>query len=152
VPAYVAQLFDVVGKIGEGTYGVVYLAKSREPRPCLLAVKTFKPGKARPPRPASVPHNCRSQPLRPACWWSRRMIQQRLPRPTPEEPASAPCLLDDTDVQARLGAPAQGAGGSLRALLAAVQLPGVLRLPTLLITRGERPVQHWHERAAAWCA
>ena len=44
-----AKLFDVVGKIGEGTYGVVYLARSREPRPCLLAVKTFKPGKARLP-------------------------------------------------------------------------------------------------------
>lgn len=48
VPAYVAKLFDVVGKIGEGTYGVVYLARSREPRPSLLAVKTFKPGKACP--------------------------------------------------------------------------------------------------------
>ncbi len=40
-----ARLFDVVGKIGEGTYGVVYLARSRAPQPCLLAVKTFKPGK-----------------------------------------------------------------------------------------------------------
>ena len=47
VPADVARLFDVVGKIGEGTYGVVYLARSRAPQPCLLAVKTFKPGKAR---------------------------------------------------------------------------------------------------------
>ncbi|KAK9822475.1 hypothetical protein WJX81_008266 [Elliptochloris bilobata] len=45
VPAYVMKLFDVVGKIGEGTYGVVYLARSRGPHPCLLAVKTFKPGK-----------------------------------------------------------------------------------------------------------
>ena len=40
-----ARLLDVVGKIGEGTYGVVYLARSRTPQPCLLAVKTFKPGK-----------------------------------------------------------------------------------------------------------
>ena len=47
MPADVARLFDVVGKIGEGTYGVVYLARSRAPQPCLLAVKTFKPGKVR---------------------------------------------------------------------------------------------------------
>ena len=88
VPAYVAQLFDVVGKIGEGTYGVVYLAKSREPRPCLLAVKTFKPGKARPHRPTSVPHACRSQPASRACWWSRPPARQGAPA-SPHERATA---------------------------------------------------------------
>ena len=38
----------MIGKIGEGTYGVVYLARSRGARSRLLAVKTFKPGKVRP--------------------------------------------------------------------------------------------------------
>ena len=37
----------MIGKIGEGTYGVVYLARSRGARSRLLAVKTFKPGKVR---------------------------------------------------------------------------------------------------------
>ncbi|KAK9789048.1 hypothetical protein WJX73_000754 [Symbiochloris irregularis] len=38
-------LYDVVGKIGEGTYGEVYQAYTREATPRLLAIKTFKPGK-----------------------------------------------------------------------------------------------------------
>ena len=42
--------YEVIGKIGEGTYGVVYLARSRGARSRLLAVKTFKPGKVRPVR------------------------------------------------------------------------------------------------------
>eukprot|EP00884_Botryococcus_braunii_P016065 jgi/Botrbrau1/3141/Bobra.0070s0109.2 len=45
VASYLEAFYDVVGKIGEGTYGVVYLARSREPRPRMLAIKTFKPGK-----------------------------------------------------------------------------------------------------------
>jgi serine/threonine protein kinase len=44
-PTYLDGFFDMVGKIGEGTYGVVYLARSREAHPRLLAIKTFKPGK-----------------------------------------------------------------------------------------------------------
>ena len=32
--------------MGEGTYGVVYLARTRDARPRLLAVKAFKPGRA----------------------------------------------------------------------------------------------------------
>ncbi len=40
--------YEVIGKIGEGTYGVVYLARSRGARSRLLAVKTFKPGKVQP--------------------------------------------------------------------------------------------------------
>lgn len=44
-PAYLTALFDIADKIGEGTYGVVYLARSRGRQPRTLAVKTFKPGK-----------------------------------------------------------------------------------------------------------
>ena len=44
-PAYLAALFDIVDRIGEGTYGVVYLARSRAQFPRTLAVKTFKPGR-----------------------------------------------------------------------------------------------------------
>jgi hypothetical protein len=47
-PTYLDGFFDMVGKIGEGTYGVVYLARSREVHPRLLAIKTFKPGKVSP--------------------------------------------------------------------------------------------------------
>ena len=47
IPAYLSQWYEVIGKIGEGTYGVVYLARSRGARSRLLAVKTFKPGKVR---------------------------------------------------------------------------------------------------------
>ena len=45
MPAYLAAQYDVIGKIGEGTYGEVYQAHSREAVPRLLAIKTFKPGK-----------------------------------------------------------------------------------------------------------
>lgn len=54
-PTYLDGFFDMVGKIGEGTYGVVYLARSREVHPRLLAIKTFKPGKVSP-RPGSLLH------------------------------------------------------------------------------------------------
>ena len=47
IPAYLSKWYEVIGKIGEGTYGVVYLARSRGARSRLLAVKTFKPGKVR---------------------------------------------------------------------------------------------------------
>ena len=45
MPAYLSSRYDVVGKIGEGTYGEVYQARTREAVPRLLAIKTFKPGK-----------------------------------------------------------------------------------------------------------
>ena len=44
VPVYLQPFYEILGKIGEGTYGVVFLARVRgEPR--MLAIKTFKPGK-----------------------------------------------------------------------------------------------------------
>ena len=46
VPAYVSSSYDVLARVGEGTYGVVYLARTRDARPRLLAVKAFKPGRA----------------------------------------------------------------------------------------------------------
>lgn len=41
------QQYDLVGKIGEGTYGLVYLAKSKEPahRGTKIAIKKFKQSK-----------------------------------------------------------------------------------------------------------
>jgi hypothetical protein len=45
VPAYLSVLYDVKGKVGEGTYGLVYLANTRDPKRKLIAIKTFKPGK-----------------------------------------------------------------------------------------------------------
>ena len=45
VPAYLSVLYDVKGKVGEGTYGLVYLANTRDPQKKLIAIKTFKPGK-----------------------------------------------------------------------------------------------------------
>lgn len=45
VPAYLSDIYDINGKVGEGTYGVVYLAYTKEPLRRLLAIKTFKPGK-----------------------------------------------------------------------------------------------------------
>lgn len=48
VPAYLTKFYDVVAKIGEGTYGVVYLARSKHAQhDRLLAVKTFKTGRVR---------------------------------------------------------------------------------------------------------
>lgn len=45
VPEYIQKLYNVRGKVGEGTYGVVYLASPKENQRKLLAIKTFKPGK-----------------------------------------------------------------------------------------------------------
>ena len=45
VPEYLYNLYNVKGKIGEGTYGVVYLASPKDRLQKLLAIKTFKPGK-----------------------------------------------------------------------------------------------------------
>lgn len=41
----ILQLFDITGRVGEGTYGVVYLARAHSNRSKLLAIKTFKAGK-----------------------------------------------------------------------------------------------------------
>lgn len=43
VPAYLVAAYDILARVGEGTYGVVYLARTREPSPRVLAVKAFKP-------------------------------------------------------------------------------------------------------------
>ena len=45
VPSYLSSLYNISGKVGEGTYGVVYLAHTKDPHRKLLAIKTFKPGK-----------------------------------------------------------------------------------------------------------
>ncbi len=45
VPAYLSEHYTVIDKIGEGTYGVVYMAKTKDQHPRMLAIKTFKPGK-----------------------------------------------------------------------------------------------------------
>ena len=45
VPEYLRGLYHVRGKIGEGTYGVVYLVNPKDHQRKLLAIKTFKPGK-----------------------------------------------------------------------------------------------------------
>lgn len=45
VPPYLSQWYHVECKIGEGTFGVVYLARSKANRSRLLAIKTIKPGK-----------------------------------------------------------------------------------------------------------
>ena len=37
--------YEILGKIGEGTYGVVYLARGRDSRKKLYAIKTFKGAK-----------------------------------------------------------------------------------------------------------
>lgn len=47
VPAYLLRIYNVKGKIGEGTYGVVYLGNPKDQPKRLLAIKTFKPGKVR---------------------------------------------------------------------------------------------------------
>jgi serine/threonine protein kinase len=39
--------FDLLGKIGEGTYGVVYLAASKDGGKKLYAIKKFKTGRVR---------------------------------------------------------------------------------------------------------
>lgn len=39
------QQYDVVGKIGEGTYGLVYLAKNKHMRGVRIAIKKFKQSK-----------------------------------------------------------------------------------------------------------
>lgn len=44
-PCVHLQHFEIIGKVGEGTYGVVYLARPHNNRSKLLAIKTFKPGK-----------------------------------------------------------------------------------------------------------
>jgi hypothetical protein len=39
------QHYDLVGKIGEGTYGVVYLATAKQDRTQMFAIKKFKTGR-----------------------------------------------------------------------------------------------------------
>lgn len=39
------QHYDILGKIGEGTYGVVYLATSKQDKKQLYAIKKFKTGR-----------------------------------------------------------------------------------------------------------
>lgn len=39
------QHYDILGKIGEGTYGVVYLATSKRDKKQLYAIKKFKTGR-----------------------------------------------------------------------------------------------------------
>ena len=41
------QHYDILGKIGEGTYGVVYLATSKQDKKQLYAIKKFKTGRVR---------------------------------------------------------------------------------------------------------
>lgn len=36
------ELYDVIGKIGEGTYGLVFLAKIKSNRSKSIAIKKFK--------------------------------------------------------------------------------------------------------------
>lgn len=47
VPKYVAELYTVIGKVGEGTYGNVFLAHKKTKDNKILAIKTFKSGKVR---------------------------------------------------------------------------------------------------------
>jgi serine/threonine protein kinase len=39
------QRYDLLGKIGEGTYGVVYLATSKQDKKRVFAIKKFKTGR-----------------------------------------------------------------------------------------------------------
>lgn len=39
------QHYDLLGKIGEGTYGVVYLATAKHDKKQLFAIKKFKTGR-----------------------------------------------------------------------------------------------------------
>ena len=45
VPKYVSDLYNVIGKVGEGTYGNVFLAATKTKASKILAIKTFKTGK-----------------------------------------------------------------------------------------------------------
>jgi hypothetical protein len=44
------QRYDLLGKIGEGTYGVVYLATSKQDKKRVFAIKKFKTGRVRSSR------------------------------------------------------------------------------------------------------
>jgi serine/threonine protein kinase len=41
------QRYDLLGKIGEGTYGVVHLATSKQDKKRVYAIKKFKTGRVR---------------------------------------------------------------------------------------------------------
>ncbi|KIZ04186.1 hypothetical protein MNEG_3767, partial [Monoraphidium neglectum] len=43
--ASLALRYEILGKIGEGTYGLVYLAAARDGSRKLFAIKTFKTGR-----------------------------------------------------------------------------------------------------------
>jgi hypothetical protein len=45
--AALAARYDILSKIGEGTYGLVYLAAARDGSGRLYAIKTFKTGRVR---------------------------------------------------------------------------------------------------------
>ena len=47
MPSTLAKQYEVLGKVGEGTYGEVYKARAHSSPGTLLAIKTFKAGKAR---------------------------------------------------------------------------------------------------------
>ena len=49
IPKYVSAIYNVIGKVGEGTYGNVYLAHSKTQQSKILAVKTFKTSKVETP-------------------------------------------------------------------------------------------------------
>jgi cyclin-dependent kinase 8/11 len=40
-----ARRYDIIGRVGEGTYGIVYLARLKTQRNRLFAIKTFKAAK-----------------------------------------------------------------------------------------------------------
>lgn len=52
------QHYDLLGKIGEGTYGLVYLATAKHDKKQLFAIKKFKTGRVRPTPCVYPQHSC----------------------------------------------------------------------------------------------
>lgn len=138
-----ASRYDVLAKIGEGTYGLVYLALARDGSRRLYAIKTFKTGRVR--GAAALlgcvlgGHSCVRQPRRGGC-----LLFVAVPRQDLEQAASpnAPLIARATPPSPL---PQEGDGISPTAireigLLRELDHPNIVALREVHISRAEASI------------
>jgi serine/threonine protein kinase len=73
------QHYDLLGKIGEGTYGVVYLATAKQDKKQLFAIKKFKTGRVSSHKKQSGLHPAQLTPALPVSYPGHPVGNTRLP-------------------------------------------------------------------------